>query len=610
MSKGRKISESVKNWECSEPEKLPMLLFIQRIRELLLHTTSIASKPLVASPLVIAREILFLLQQHSETPHTSTQNNLNLLVKEFEDALSNDLIAKKMIGDRLENLIKILSNFSDARYQLETARYLIGRLAFRDYTTKCAAAIIEIVEGGGKKKQDLLSLCDGYIAAIKEVGYPTQTIYHLLNVDFLDYKKTKFTARQRLEKFFSNFDFEYHKYIVHFGISEIAVDIQEVFESVNGVFSPFDGTEYNSIAGRMSAANRRFFLEHAPKGIITINEIEAFDPQSARVVAERRLRLLDDVLRFSVHRRRFTISNQALVWIEKTNQYVNSNRPKSPIFMVPHESSNGVEGLNGFAKVISRNPYESMKRFVRAIELHGTALSAQEDESQLLNLWIALETLFVTGRNGSKIKEIIDALEPYVSVSWNQYLFGELWERIEQSHLNCWNSSISQSPELQSTSGYIQFVMATSIRKFEPYMTEFLRQLDDDPLLRQKIFACIKWSQNALEIQRYMKKISHKVACDINRIYRTRNQIVHTGGSMGNLSDVVQLAHHYLDLVLTLLAHMLGEEKGCKSIEQANIETKVTMDAHLESLKKHADSETICETENYFKLLFGRVLLQ
>jgi len=609
MSVGRKLIARAANWGCAEGEKLAMLLLVQRMRELLLHTTSIAAKPLFTSALSIAREIYALLSQHTQTPHSSTEANLKQLMAEFNDVLAVDRIARNALGDRLRYISTSILNFSDNRTQMEAIQFLIGRFAIGPYTQACAENIISIVEDGGRKKRELLTLAESYIAAIKEAGYPNQTIYHLLNVSFLDNERNVMSARERLEQFFANFDFEDHSYSVYFGLKDVATKVTDTFSSIGSKYWRIESTEYIDFVAGLNAGNRRFFCEHGHEAVVKFEDIRALDPQSARVEAERRLRLLDDLLRFSVHRRRFVALNQALVQKDNTTVYINSNRPKPPVLLVPHDTETGQEGLKGIASALRRTRGSSTDRFVRAIELHGTALSALEDESQLLNMWIALETLFVSGRNGSKIKEIIDSVIPYVTASWNQYVFGELWERIEQQHSAAWNAAMQSSSELTEKIGYLQFVMAVSIRRFEPQMTDFLSRLDDDPLLRYKVFECIEWAQQAKSIRERVELIQAKVVSDINRIYRTRNRIVHIGGSGTNMSDIVQISHYYLDLVLALLSFLLGSEHGCMSIEQANMETKIKMENYLSSLNDFSANGALCESGNFDQLLFGRPML-
>ena len=209
----------------------------------------------------------------------------------------------------------------------------------------------------------------------------------------------------------------------------------------------------------------------------------------------------------------------------------------------------------------------------------------------------------------SKVAEVINALTPYVLGAWNTYLFGELWDIIVHVHPKLWADSIKTNPELAAAGDVKQLVMAIAVKKFEPEMTEFLRNLDDDPLFRQKILNCIMWAQSPKEIKRHREIIRKKVEFDISRIYRTRNRIVHAGLNSEGMADVVQLAHFYLDLSLAILSVLFSSENGVRSVEQANLEVTIIekgLTAHLEAEIKKS---TAVDETNCFSLLFGRPLM-
>lgn len=605
--RGKQLYTSARNWGCAAHEKVGLLLFVQRVREILLHTSSVPSKPTHVSPLAIGREIFGTLNQNSKTPHKSVEPNVKCLVEEFSESVQNDPVAKLMLGDRNKEIALAFLNFSDSAAQLEASRFLLGRLRKEDYLRRCTARIIEIIEGGAVEKRELISLCEGFVSCVRHAGYPVQTIYHLLNVYFFDHDKQQMTARQRLEIFFSKFDFVLHKHCVYFKIENLAANVATTFVSVGAEFWEKGAEKYKEFLESLPARALSFFNSEGADGILKFSDVEALDPQSARIEAERRLRLLDDLLRFSVHGGRFTVRNAALIWREKFG-YVHSNRPRAPILLVPHDADLEHEGLSRLASALKSLRANHAQRFVRAIELHGTALSAHEEESQLLNLWIALETLFVSGRD-AKVVEVIDAVTPYVLSVWNQYVFGELWERIVHIHPKLWDESISTSKALQDAKDMHQLVLAISVEKFEPEMTKFLSGLDDDPLLRQKLIAAINWAQSAKDVKRYRESLRRKISFDINRIYRTRNKIVHIGSNSRGASEVVQLAHFYLDLTLTLLSMLFSSDNKVGSVEQASLEARIVdnnLSARLdEEIRKSAKLTEI----NCIDLLFGRPLL-
>lgn len=604
---GKNLYISARNWGCAAHQKTGLLLFVQRIREILLHTTSIPCKPKSASTLVIAREIFGVLDQHSKTPHSSAEANIKILIDEFGEALRNDTIAKKLIGDRSDEISQSLLKFSDSAAQLETSRYLLGRLPKENYMRNTTERIVEIIEAGGAEKRELISLCEGFISCVRHAGYPVQTIYHLLNVCFLDHEKQQMTARKRLEIFFSKFDFALHKHDVFFIIEDLAANVSATFTSVEAKFFEKGSAEFDDLVCALPLRTKNFFASDTAAGILKFSDVAALDPQSARTLAERRLRLLDDLLRFSVHGGRFTIRNQALIWREKFG-YVHSNRPRAPILLVPHDADREHGDLGRLALALGSLRANQAQRFVRAIELHGTALTAIEDESQLLNVWIALETLFVSGR-GAKISEVIDSVTPYVLSAWNQYIFGELWDRIIHIHQARWSDAISLNPTLQEAVGMNQLVLALAIDKFEPEMTIFLSGLDDDPLLRFKLTEVINWAQTPKGIRKYRESLRKKISFDMNRIYRTRNKIVHVGSTTRGASEVVQLAHFYLDLTLTLLSILFSAENRVGSVEQAGLEALIVDKNLTKFLDDEVKKNSKLTEENYNSLLFGRALL-
>ena len=611
MAITRVLSTHSTTWGCSEEEKPPLLLFVQRARQLLLHTSSLLCHSDRSAPFTIGREISYLLTQHKETPHSSTVVNVKFLVEELRESLAEDSIATDLIGDRLDFICSLLENQDDINGQLEAAELLLNRLAQIRYFNKSSAEIIKIITSGGKEKEKLIKLTEGFIAGVRDAGYPAQTIYHLLNVSFLDKSKEKMSAKDRLEKFFSNFDLKVHEYTTYFGVSGITTDVAPTFISIDGESFERSSVEATKILEDLPASSKRFFTENKWENIVIFKKIKALDPQSARKNSERRLRRLDDILKFSIHKQRFTIENQAIVIInEKGNNLVHSNRPRSAILRVPHDPDGmEPETLKQFSSIFRTSKTGTVNRFIRAIELHGTALSAPEEESQLLNLWIAFETLFVRKGNTSKIKEVLDAVGPYISGRWISYQISELFEEIKDSHEEKWNELLKEAEDLRLLPDNFALAAAISMENYKKPMTQFLKNLDADPLLRQRIYSCIKWAQSAKNVLDKNTNIEKRIKYDINRIYRTRNQIVHIGKSTEGLGEIVQSAHYYLDIILNVLAVMLGRPGGPRTIEQANMEVQAHREVYLKDLKNLSSKNEKCDRDNFGKILFGRALI-
>ncbi|MFM0434858.1 HEPN domain-containing protein [Paraburkholderia strydomiana] len=535
---------------------------------------------------------------------------MKILMAEFEESLRHDDIARTLLGDRKQYIDQTFSDQSDVNSRLEIIEFALSRLGQGLYLDSCAEGVASIVKAGGKEKKRLLKLTEGFISGVLDAGYPAQTVYHLLNVAFLDNKRRKFSAAEMLDKFFSYFDLATHPYRVHFGVSDVNNTKEGMFGAIDAKYLSASSADVADFMDSLPASTKRFFGGVPIDGLLEIGHIDALDPQSARQIAERRVRLLDDLLRFSGHRTQFKLNNPALVSrIDKEVQYVHSNRPRPAVLRMPHESDDGTDDLSDIAGMFRKTKSSSMQRFLRAVELHGTALSTPEEESQLLNLWIAFETLFVTGSNGSKVKEVLDSVTSYVGSCWIGYELQELWAEVASNHDSQWQGAISESDGIKRYPENVGFFAAVALPKFEVEMTKFLGTLDENPLLRCKIVDCINWAQNPAKISNHLDEISARIAADINRVYRYRNQLVHIGHTMGDLGAVVQCAHHYLDVVLNLLTLILGKPGGPRTIEQANIEVRIKGASQRKLLAKGIADKKDCEDNSFLSFLMGRAPL-
>lgn len=210
-----------KNWTCEPEHKQLTMLFVQRSRELLLHTTSILRKPEIASVFLIVRELNFLIRENKDSPHKATEKHISLLLEELDESLKKDEVAKLLIGDRYRFLLDILKSDKNPNARIDAVELLGSRIARIDYLSVLKNRVLEILDDGGKQKKRLVDLVDCAIYAILDAGYPAQTVYHLLNITFLNKDdKVAVTGKETFDRFFSYFDLRRHDYCVIFGVVE------------------------------------------------------------------------------------------------------------------------------------------------------------------------------------------------------------------------------------------------------------------------------------------------------------------------------------------------------------------------------------------------------
>ncbi|WP_440030552.1 hypothetical protein, partial [Chromobacterium amazonense] len=215
----------------------------------------------------------------------------------------------------------------------------------------------------------------------------------------------------------------------------------------------------------------------------------------------------------------------------------------APILRIPNDSNPSLTELQLFITKLHRIDRSSRERYSSALSLHSNAIKATEPETQLINIWIALETLFLNKSNENKISKLVSCTLPFITISTLFYEKYELWDAVERNHIDSWKECTKAIKELEHMSNPDMLLCLISVKKFEMEMTNFLASLDHDPILKFKLFSKIKTNQNPTEIKEKINSIERRTTFDLNRIYRTRNQIVHAGYTSPNISEIIQRCH-------------------------------------------------------------------
>lgn len=594
-----------KNWTCQPEYKQLIMLFVQRSRELLLHTTSILRKPEVASVFLIVRELDFLIKENKDSPHKATEKHISLLLEELDESLKKDEVAKLLIGDRYSFLLDILKSEKNPNARIDAIGLFGSRIARVEYLSVLKNKVFEIIDAGGKQKRRLVDLVDCAIYAILDAGYPAQTVYHLLNITFLNKDDAiHVTGRETFDKFFSYFDLRRHDYCVIFGVVE-----ESDYHMENNLYSVHKkGTaEYDDFVFGFTEKNKQFFKIDKVNSIF-VSKIKALDPQSARANAENNIGFLSSMLQLKRHKIKLGVQNEAIVHRADKNEYVHSNRPKSPVLRIPHDSDIASDELAKFINRLSAIDANSVERFTRAIQLHSSAVNANQIEVQLLNLWIAFETLFIR-ESVEKLSKVVSCVEPYLFIAMAVYDINELYQYIKRYHSDAWEAACSKSEKLSKYVDSVRLLVMIALPDFDNEAKEFLSSLDSDPLLKFRIGEKAKYGRKTKDIGRCFDQVCKLIKFDFARIYRARNQIVHIGYSAADLSEIVQRAHQYLDIVLTMIETLVAKPGGAFSIEQATMEVEMVKKGMLDLVATEAKKNAECKSDNFISLHWGRPLL-
>jgi hypothetical protein len=243
---------------------------------------------------------------------------------------------------------------------------------------------------------------------------------------------------------------------------------------------------------------------------------------------------------------------------------------------------------------------DSFAKFNTVVDLHGIALTNKDIENQILNLWIAIETLIPSEDKKTKISSILKYLIPFLEYNY----VSKIVESIKKSLIR-WNKDIFESEMIKidsqkplDTETFIKFLCC---KEFEPNRVELYKLLGREELLRYRVFTYSKKLNSSKNIKKIITSHRQKAYWHVRRIYRARNLIVHSGKNPGSIETLVENLHNYLDLFLNQLINFVINEVQVTSIEQAIKEVQLLNEKREKLYEDNLDIE-ICK-ENYIEYL-------
>jgi hypothetical protein len=338
---------------------------------------------------------------------------------------------------------------------------------------------------------------------------------------------------------------------------------------------------------------------------LVFENIDALDPFSARHLAEGYLWIIDSFARYHVHRKHFEWSSAAFIHDVENSVGGVYGKPVPGVLKRPDQGPGSLfKFMAETAAGVFNNKLEgdSHQRLFRAFQRHDMAAKSSVPESQLLELWSAVEVLFSTNPTGpGKIPRITDALSPYATKGYAAKQAADLVKSIRISNFNE-AMSILDSVEFGHNPIEKCLLLLTTEANGEK-RKKLLFALGNHVLLKHRIqslmqsFSTADASLNAINSHR------KKVAWQIQRIYRARKLIVHTGESVPEINILVEYLHSFLDRVMDVLVDEISRKRGATTIDDIHLDVALKSQEHLKILKENLDRR--CTKENFKLLLFG-----
>lgn len=578
------IKHNLMNWEYSEDLE-GLLFFAQRMNEALFDFSPDKYKAPALYTTSSCLEVLRTIQEVKENDWPI--KTLETVFEEFKYLYHNDDIAQQLVNADVKYYFMPITfeQIDEIKVKLELIFFKIRPIKYFELLKERLISVIR--EGREKSKIETYSL--KLISLLQHIGYSQNYIYTSTNSFF--FKEKRVNSVTVLNEYFSIFDMQEREYEVYLRISSLFNSLKDACKIFN--IETFKADEIQSFKQIKKRSDKEC--------LIKITKIKALDPYSARRIANNTLQKMGDLFTFFHHKKRLIWSENVIVKDIQANTELRCIEKASPMKKgVDYYPQKAAKRLEEMLMTLSLQN-ESFFRINRGIDFHGTSLENKVPENQLIQNWIALETLIVTDNSDSKINLILKGLLPILNYHYIKRIFSDLVTDIERLENENINLIINKIPEGESSLDKV--VALCTIKTNLDIAKELLAACPDFPLLKFRIFSLNKSFSSFEGIISFLDDHRKRVEWHIRRIYRTRNLIVHSGQVPDIIESLVESSHSYLDSFINIMMDLSSKEKQIRTINQGIKEIQIRNRIHIDYLKKHKLDE--CNSDNFKLALWG-----
>lgn len=407
----------------------------------------------------------------------------------------------------------------------------------------------------GKEKKKIENLTRIFVTHLKYLGYSEEYIY-AVNLHYFFSPGANIADENAVDFYFTLYDDSVKKYkVVNIG-NPLFKSLKNAFEKDHDIVDdklqfPFSDPAINRFTQRRK--NAQMFI---------ITQVKAKDPYMARQLSLQRIHRHSRTFRFYHHKDELSIQNECLVIDEISHSVTTIKKPIESI--VRCEDKNAFAASVMTSKTYNRLSYadESIQRIDSSKQLHENALVTDNLENQFVNLFTALEVLipkYINSKN-ARIAQIFETIVPYLCVNYYRKLIGSIDES-----LKTWNKSFYKRILSTVTEGSDDIEKLAALMVLPKYdsndpankkeLNQLYDQLTADKffLMRHRMYDMHTILSKPEEIFAFLVRHEERIRWHVDRIYRTRNMIVHGGRSPHYIATMVENLHSYYDLLVNQL---------------------------------------------------------
>lgn len=580
----------LKNW--LDDEKLDGLLFFAQIIEEMVSRFTIDSyKAPVLNSHSLCDEIIDVIEEINQG--FLHEKAVESIKEELLWNLQNDPVAKIILGYRYNGIYDEIKNAENPK-KLKAIITPIKNLFERNYLEVIKVEITKKIRYP-KQKEKILNLSRLLISELTFYGYSQEYLHNMVMQSFFSTQRIE--SLDHIEIFLNNFCFQEAPFDVFIKADEQFILIKEL-ESLFDLEIKEEPDELRR--GREEEKDFFKYDENYPI-YIKFSNIQALDPFNAHEICKIRLQHIKSLGALSNHKVKINWEEKALVY-SKTDFITVIDDFSSMLKVKDSDLSNMKSNIDEIISIIVNLDVQSKYFIYNSLNLHLSAIESKNVENQLMNLWTALETLLPPPiQNDIRITHFLNSYESFLGRKYIQKLIIDLMSELRyELNDNLYNVLSKMSGDLTE---FEKIASLIAIKKDnEPLRDEIYKKIGKNLRLRHKIFVLMNNLHKSDRIYELIKLHNKRIKWQLQRIYRARNLIVHKGGQLIYVNQLVENLHSYYHSIILLIKEIQTDFDTIESLETIFKLVKLEHEAHMELLKK-SESED-CTIENFRMLLF------
>lgn len=442
--------------------------------------------------------------------------------------------------------------------------------------------------------ETLKSLVSSYLSTLTSIGYSREFIIHTVNTYFFksDIKKVR-TAR--LRQFFNKFDSLDYRFLVYVCVEPPTA---EYLSSVAGAEIVDPSSTSATLLAQITACGSSL----SPKHKIISFRTKSKDIFSAAIHTHEQIygflaaSMLGSWSVELAYSRKFTVSTigHGLV--------ICHTLARSDITRSRKVSSGGRVALNRSIKWsdklferINNADSSSRERIINAFTTSYTAVQSQNPEIQIISLWSAFEALLsappanVPSRIGHYAKLAVPCIVTEYPRRNFVYVSNSLILNERRSYSNFLSDMRDKTSDTEDA--FKLLIYAVTLDEFSDEFDSLINSCSHNPLA-SFMLASIKRKYGTPK--RHIETIDNhekKVSWQISRIYRARNQIVHSG-TIPSFAEALTLnAYEYLSTAISAISIRFSESGNLRKIDNAVEYIGIDYGSNREEIKRLQGSD-------------------